>query len=208
MRLGLLADIHEAVPELEAALAAFEECAVDRVVVLGDIVETGSRLVDVTKLLAEHDAVGVWGNHDFGLAYQPEEAIRARYSEEFMRYMTGLLPRLEIGDCLFTHVEPWLDPTDFFQLWRYEGEPVTVEHAAKSFNCTAHRFLFVGHFHRWRVISDCETLDWAGTSPLDLSQRGRALISVGALCDGHFAVFDTESNQLTPLCTGQINCRP
>jgi hypothetical protein len=43
---------------------------------------------------------GVWGNHDFGLAYHPEDAIRARYSEETMRYMTGLLPRLEIGDCL------------------------------------------------------------------------------------------------------------
>jgi hypothetical protein len=201
MRLGLIADIHEAEPELEAALAILNECAVDRVVVLGDIVETGCRLAAVTKLLAEHDAIGVWGNHDFGLAYQPEEAIRARYSPEIIRYMTGLLPRLEIGDCLFTHVEPWLDSTDFFQLWRYEGEPVTVEQAAKSFQCTTHRFLFVGHFHRWRVITDCDVLDWAGTAPLNLSQCRRALVSVGALCDGHFAIFDTESSELNPMRT-------
>jgi hypothetical protein len=201
MRLGLIADIHEALPQIEAALSILKERAVDRVVVLGDIVETGSQLTAVTKLLAEHDAVGVWGNHDFGLAYQPEEAIRGRYSEEVMRYMTGLAPRLEIGDCLFTHVEPWLDPTDFFQLWRYEGEPVTVDEAAKSFDCTAHRFLFVGHFHRWRVITDCDVLDWAGTSPLDLSQCGRALVSVGALCDGHFAIFDTETSELHPMRT-------
>jgi hypothetical protein len=99
---------------------------------------------------------------------------------------------------MFTHVGPWLDPTDFFQLWRYEGEPESVEQAAKSFDCTTHRFLFVGHFHRWRVITDCEPLDWAGTSPLDLSKCGRALISVGALCDGQFAIFDTESSELTP----------
>ncbi|HEX2474931.1 MAG TPA: metallophosphoesterase family protein [Lacipirellulaceae bacterium] len=204
MRLGLLADIHEAVPELEAALAILKKCAVDRIVVLGDIVETGSQLAAVTKLLAEHGAFGVWGNHDFGIAYQPEDAIRMRYSDEVMRYMTGLAPRLEIGDCLFTHVEPWLDPTDFFQLWRYEGEPVTVEQAAKSFECTAHRFLFVGHFHRWRVISDCETMNWDGTSPLDLSKCRRGLISVGALCNGKFAIFDTESCELIPMRTDEV----
>src|SRR5947208_2163570 len=67
MRLGLLADIHEEVDLLRLALDRFRHEAVDQVVVLGDVAETGERLTETTLLLAGAGAVGVWGNHDFGL---------------------------------------------------------------------------------------------------------------------------------------------
>jgi hypothetical protein len=60
-------------------------------------------------LLRQVEAVGVWGNHDVGLCFDPDEKIRRRYSAAVLGFMGGLQPRLEIDGCLFTHVEPWLD---------------------------------------------------------------------------------------------------
>jgi hypothetical protein len=114
--------------------------------------------------------------------------------------MTRLLPRLEIDDCLFTHVEPWLDPTDLSQLWHFEGVPDCAEQANKSFQCSTKRFNFVGHFHCWRVITTEACLDWAGSAPILLNKVDRALISVGALCSGQFGIFDTLSSELIPIC--------
>ena len=37
MRLGLLADVHEAVPQLREVLDRFRYCSIDEVIVLGDI---------------------------------------------------------------------------------------------------------------------------------------------------------------------------
>jgi predicted phosphodiesterase len=204
MRLGLLADVHESVSELDASLEILKANNIDRYIVLGDIVETGSQLEVTTQRLSQIGAIGVWGNHDFGLAYEPEEPIRSRYSPEIMRFMSSLLPRMEVGDCLFTHVLPWLDPTDVLQIWHYEDEPTTVEQASRCFQCSDKRFLFVGHFHRWRIITDRECLPWHGEGRIDLSAHQRALISVGALCNGQFAVFDTQSCELIPMRTKPI----
>ena len=60
MRLGLIADIHEQVEFLRAALNRFHQEQVDRVVVLGDVFETGERIKETCWLLAEAQAVGVW----------------------------------------------------------------------------------------------------------------------------------------------------
>lgn len=60
MKIGLLADIHEHVEHLEAALRVLERQAVDRVVVLGDIVETGKRIEATTRLLSQAGASGVF----------------------------------------------------------------------------------------------------------------------------------------------------
>lgn len=76
MRLGLLADIHEEADLLRLALDQFRRQAVDRVVVLGDVADAGERLVETALLLVGAGAVGVWGNHDFGLCREPSEWMR------------------------------------------------------------------------------------------------------------------------------------
>ncbi len=60
MRLGILADIHEDLVHLRAALERFQQERVDRVVVLGDILCTGEGLRPTVALLRSVDAVGVW----------------------------------------------------------------------------------------------------------------------------------------------------
>jgi hypothetical protein len=110
VRLGLLADIHEEVGWLELALGRFRRERVDRVVVLGDVCCTGERLGPAVDLLRTAEAVGVWGHHDFGLCRAPGPRLRQKYPGPVLDFLAGLLPRLEVGECLFTHVEPWLDP--------------------------------------------------------------------------------------------------
>ena len=109
MKLGLLADIHEQTEQLRNAIAVLQRHGADRFVVLGDVFETGKRMEETVGLLRQVGAVGVWGNHDVGLCFDPDDKVCRRYSAAVLAFMGGLRPRLEIDGCLFTHVEPWLD---------------------------------------------------------------------------------------------------
>lgn len=67
MRIGILADIHGNVDNLEVALSRLREENVDKVILLGDIVESPRNAAKTVSLLNAHHAVGVWGNHELGL---------------------------------------------------------------------------------------------------------------------------------------------
>lgn len=198
MRLGLITDVHEHVENLRAALADLAAQRVDQVVMIGDVVETGMRLEETCRLLAGSAVVGVWGNHDFGLCYEPSAELCARYSPAVLGYMGGLQPRLVVEGCHFAHVEPWLNPLEIADLWYFEGTPSEHGNFSRIFAATPHRLMFAGHFHKWEVDTPERVLDWHGESPLALDS-GRYFIVVGALCEGEYAIFDTESSLLTPL---------
>ena len=141
MRLGLLADIHANTRHLAWALRELERAGAERFVVLGDIAnvfgdvaETKESLRETVEMLEAAGAVGVWGNHDAGYCCSPDSEFLAGCDTAVVRYMSSLHPRLEIDDCLFTHVEPWLDPHDPAQLWHYDGWPDNVHRASRSFN--------------------------------------------------------------------------
>ena len=134
MRIGILADIHESLTNLRWAIDVLHEQGADRLVVLGDVFELGHRLKETVDLLADAGAIGVWGNHDFGLCRdnaRPED--RERYGERVLAFMGSLQPRMEVDGCLFAHVEPWLDPEKIEDLWYFEGLPETTERVARSF---------------------------------------------------------------------------
>jgi predicted phosphodiesterase len=116
MRLGLLADIHEAVDLLREAIELFRRRGVDEIICLGDFCAMHSHLEETVDLLRGAGVVGVWGNHDFGLCRPADDYARRRFSPELLAYTASLQPRLVRDDCLFTHVEPWLDPNDLMQL--------------------------------------------------------------------------------------------
>src|ERR1017187_2189137 len=99
MKLGILADIHEHDEELRKAIDLLAKHGADRFVVLGDVAERGERIEETVSLLRGVSAVGVWGNHDIGLCFDPTEEIRQRYSASVLDFMGSLLPRLEIDGC-------------------------------------------------------------------------------------------------------------
>jgi predicted phosphodiesterase len=203
MKLGLLADIHENNDHLRVALARFRQHGVHQVVLLGDICETGDSLAETVDLLVEAKAVGVWGNHDFGFGRDFAWLERMGHSAKVRQFIAGLLPRLEIAQCLFTHVEPWLDTSDVSNLWYLEGMPDTLEKVARSFDAVPHPVMFVGHFHRWMIATRREILDWQGATPICLDSKERYLVLLGAASHGHFAVFDTDALELTPHTCGR-----
>ena len=198
MKLGLLTDIHERVEPLSAALARFRQQRVDQVVVLGDLYEMGTALEETCRLLAEANVIGVWGNHDFGLCGHSGAEERLRYDETVQRVMGRLQPRLELEGCHFSHVEPWLDPERLEDLWYYDGPPDEQQKFERIFDSVPHRILFAGHFHKWLIVRPDGIVPWDACRPLRLAE-GRHFVVVGAVCEGHSAIFDTKTSQLTPF---------
>ena len=198
MKLGLLTDIHEHVELLAAALTQLQQERVERIVVIGDVVEMGTHLTETCRLLTEAGAIGVWGNHDYGLCVDPPLEMQQRYPAEVFEYLRRLRPTLTIDDCFFSHVEPWLNPESLFDLWYYEGPPDEHGKLWRIFHAVPHRLMFAGHFHKWLLATPDEIVPWQAEKPIQLNQ-GRYFCVVGALCDGHFATFDTKTSELVPL---------
>lgn len=201
MRIGILADIHGQLGPLRNALAMLEKAKVDQVVVLGDTLDGLGELSDATTivtLLEQANVLGVWGNHDFGLCHMVMDEARDIYAPEVFDFMVTMRPRLEIEDCYFSHCEPWVDPYDLMELWSFDGYPDTVEKVLRSFRAVTHRHMFIGHFHRWIVMTPTDHVDWQGESVLRLNGNSRYLVVVPAVYDGYCAIFDTETNDLTP----------
>jgi predicted phosphodiesterase len=199
MRLGLLADIHEAVEPLREALALFRRHQVDEIIHLGDVCRMHKDLDATVELLREARVAGVWGNHDYGLCQKVNDDVRRRFSPAVIEYMGTLEPTLTREDCLFTHVEPWLDANDLLQLWYFEGLPDTPAKLARCFDAVPQRILFSGHVHAWFLADPDGPIPWDGTTPLYLEPPRRYLVILHALALGHCAVYDTTTSQLLPL---------
>jgi hypothetical protein len=205
MRLGIVTDIHEHVEHLRRALLQFERDGVDRVVHVGDVYGGGERFRETVELLGDCGASGVWGNHDIvlcELAADAPDQLRSRYSDSEIQFIRRLVPRLAVDDCLFTHVEPWRNLEDPAELWHLEGPPDTAEKLARSFQATAERRLFVGHFHRWQLSTSRAISEWNGERSILLDPEERYLVVVNAVYNGCFVTYDTATGELTPYRVG------
>jgi predicted phosphodiesterase len=196
MKLGLLADIHEETGKLLRALEWLRPHTPDRIVVLGDVFDTGARLDEIVALLDSAGAIGVWGNHDYGLC-RPGPEAEGLFSLRVLEFAASLQPWLELDDCLFTHLEPWRDPEDILALWEAEDLPDGPDRLARSFAATEQRILFTGHSHRWRISTPEGRLDWQGEAPIHL-RTGRYLVTIAAVSDGFCALYDTGTGELLP----------
>ena len=198
MRIGLLADIHEHVEGLEEAIALCHRQKVDRLLTLGDIFETGEHFAEAVDLLREADVAGVWGNHEFALYAGRGDSVESQFDWRTLDYMRRLTARHELEGILFGHVLPCLDPTDVEQPWYVERAPVTPEAVARNFAAFPHRRMFVGHFHDWMVITPDGPVRWSGDRPIQFNRDRRYLVVVAAVRDGYCAIYDTETDVLTP----------
>ena len=198
MKLGLIADIHENVEYLQEGLELLKAEGVAQIVMLGDVCEMGERIRETCELLAAAKAIGVWGNHDFGLCVDDSAELRQQYGESVVNYMRSLKAQLVIDDCYFSHIEPWLDPTKLENLWYFDGMPTAVERRIQIFAAQPQRILFAGHYHRWVLVSPERTDAWDGLEPLCL-EDGKFFVVVNSLTNGAFATYDTTTKWLTPF---------
>jgi len=195
MRLGLLADIHEAVEPLTAALRELKARRTDAYVMLGDALESGERIEETVALLEPLPGGGVWGNHDQGLCGEIPASLRARFTDATLRYFSRLRPSLEIEGHRFQHIDPHLDPSRFEDLWAF---PTAEERVAGLAQCP-HRSVLIGHLHRWRVFTPVRQLDWNGESTFQYTPDQRYLTVVHAVTAGWCALLDTEHRTLEPI---------
>jgi predicted phosphodiesterase len=202
VRLGILADIHEHTRNLQKAVAVLQEHGAERFVVLGDVFDMGKRIEKTVALLRGVKAVGVWGNHDLGLCFDPDEAVCERYSADVLHFMGGLQPHLVLDGCLFTHVEPWLDPHRLEDLWDFHGPPDSPEKLARNFAAVPQRVLFTGHLHRWLLGTPDGVTAWQGERPVRLDPGKRYLVVVHGVYDGRCALYDTKTGELIPFGEG------
>jgi predicted phosphodiesterase len=206
MLLGIVTDIHNETSTLRRALAEFEARGVDQVVSLGDACDCFSteagQAAEVASLLQGAGAIGVWGNHDIGLCYRVSDQIRQMTDAATLEYLAGMKPTLQLGDCHFSHVEPWLDACKVEDLWYYEGPPDTAEKASRSFAAVPQRYVFVGHLHRWLVMTPAGRVECDGEAAIVLNEAARYLVAVAPVVSGWCATFETGSSLLTPIRCG------
>lgn len=199
MKIGILSDIHERHAYLRRAIHRLRDEGVQCFVVLGDIFENGRHIEPTVELLLHAGAVGVFGNHELGLAVNPDELFCRKYGAHVLAFFAGLHARYALGDCLFTHVQAWMDPLDVEQPWYWHDIPATAELLARNFAATTQRVLFQGHYHRWLAATPDGPLDWQGETLLVLEPGRRYLIAVHAVCEGWCALYDTDSSCLQPI---------
>jgi hypothetical protein len=203
MRYGLVTDIHSHAALLSEALKQFRDQGVEQVVSIGDAYDAfrpRDETEDVCLQLEQCGAVGVWGNHDFGLSHNISDSIRQRYTPRMLDATARMQPRLLLGDCHFSHKEASIDPYDLAQLWFDEESPLDlIRRAGLAFAQNAARWQFVGHYHRWWAGSPGGAADWNGDRVLRLDPDQRWFVVVAAVCDGFCAVFDSNQAELIPL---------
>jgi len=194
MRLGLLADIHEEVELLRRAVDALTSQGVSQFVVLGDIFDTGKSIDATVAALSQLNSVGVWGNHDFGLCRDVSEETRRRYSPEVLDYFARLEPWIELGASRFQHIEPFLDSEQLEDLWSYGGD--SCLDPALSFKACRHSRIFMGHLHRWSLMTPRSVVSWSEREPLRMAPDERYLVVVHAVQQGWCAWYDYEEDVL------------
>ncbi len=198
MILGILADIHECLPNLAAALACLAAQRVDRIIFLGDLCETGRHLRPAVDKLRDAGAVGVFGNHDMGLIVDPDPEFRAKFDDVSLAYLDGLADALVVEDCRFSHVQTWMSPRDFDQPWYLHGPPETPELIARNFAAVPERVLFQGHYHCWLASDRHGPRPWAAESPITLDPDERHIVLVDAVLGGWCSTFETDTARLVP----------
>ncbi|NND98224.1 MAG: hypothetical protein HKN47_12940 [Pirellulaceae bacterium] len=198
MKIGILADIHGDIVNLAKAVERLRREKVDAIVALGDLIYDRRNASETVALLQQCGAVGVWGNHELGLCVEPDDDVRAMYSDHVMEYFGQLKPRLEIGRCHFSHTLPNQDASDPAE-YCLGPEPEEAGALDLSFKQFPHRIMMCGHFHRWFAATPSGQIQWDANNSIQLDPDQRYFFVIHAVMDGFAAILDEDSNLLTPI---------
>ena len=206
MKYAILSDIHANYAALEAVIEDLEECGVQRIICLGDIVGYGPQPSETLALIRRACYSVIAGNHDdavakrisskdfIDLAADAVKRHRAALSREEISYLRSLPYTTKIEHALAAHGD-FINPQAFNYV-------LTESDAAANFSRTAFPILFVGHTHIPKVFS----LDIEGNvtaiepGDITLEDNHRYLINPGSVgyprealgqCFSSYVIYDS-----------------
>ena len=84
----------------------------------------------------------------------------------------------------------------------YEGPPDQLEKLQRIFDAVPNKIMFAGHYHRWLLATPAGIADWRGEAPIQFLENDRYFVVIGAICEGRYAILDTDSSMLIPFNNG------
>jgi predicted phosphodiesterase len=189
VRTAVLSDIHANLEALEAVLAAADEHACERIVVLGDIVGYGADPNGVIERLAARGAISICGNHDlaatgrFDLTWFNDSAAAAiawttsELSADARSFLAALEPRRTTETELLVHGSV-RDPAAEYLL--------SVKDARASFEMADFGVAFCGHTHLPTVFTLDPSGDMSGQvmtadAPVAIAPGVRYMLNPGSV---------------------------
>jgi diadenosine tetraphosphatase ApaH/serine/threonine PP2A family protein phosphatase len=210
MRYALISDIHANLEALEAVLAALQDEGADQILCLGDVIGYGPNPNECVKLIQQHAAVCLIGNHDEAslgrvdldlfnyMARQAIEWTTEQLTEESKEFLKSLHYTRGYGDFMIVHASPD-EPTR----WNYI---LNLEDAAQGFEAFTEQICFIGHSHTpWVIpLPPDGRMRVSHDYPLTVKENFRYLINIGSVGqprdrnpDAAFGILDTEPLQYT-----------
>ena len=212
MRYAILGDVHANLSALEAVLADLDDCDVDRVLQVGDVVGYGAAPREVLALMREIEAVVVKGNHDAACVDEIDTRFFNPNARAAVDFTKAALTREELAwlealplvafeeHCTMAHGT--LSAPERFDYIQ------STEDADPSLDQLESGVCFLGHTHVPVSIlrledapeETCYTID----REVDLSIATKALINVGAVGQPRdedpracYALWDSDSGKLS-----------
>lgn len=193
MRTALISDIHGNYDGLLAVLADIERRQCDRILCLGDLVDGGSKSVEVVRLVQELAIPAMQGNHD--------------------KYPNALLP-LEIEDDLRKLAEAIVEGSAIYTHTSPRVKKAKISDAVEAWNVfeeTEFRRIFVGDVHVPLIFGErCSEKVSAASYPIpydaefSFAADDRYIVCVGAVgysrdgyCWLRYAVYDDTRDTIT-----------
>lgn len=187
MRYGLISDIHANLEALETVLAALQKEAVDQILCLGDVIGYGPNPNECVKLVQQHAAVCLIGNHDEAslgrvdldlfnyMARQAIEWTTDQLSDESKDFLRSLQYTKSYGEFMIVHASP-----DEPRRWNYI---LNLEDATQGFEAFTEPICFIGHSHTpWVIpLPPDGRMRVSHEYPLAVKDDCRYLINIGSV---------------------------
>jgi len=202
-RRAIISDIHANLVALEAVLADIKTQRVDEIVCLGDICGYGPQPIECIKLVREHAAWTLKGNHDEAIFSEPfdfgRNALAAiHWQRRLLQPEAGSSPELvdvwnwlkELPtqrvekDVLFVHGSPRDSTYEYVLREDFDDLGFGPTQKAKDIFESMEWLCFCGHSHRPGVVAE----DFKWVPPAELEQNGyvvrrgyKTIVNIGSV---------------------------
>jgi hypothetical protein len=85
------------------------------------------------------------------------------------------------------------------ELWYFEEPPDEHGMLERIFDAAPHLLSFAGHYHKWRLCPQTGSGNGRVSEDEVRLEDGRYFVVIGALCQGRYAILDTDSWRLVPF---------